>query len=207
MSGHFIWNLWNEPLASFINFIWNDHECKILFIIWPFKSVLYSLQNGQYFNKKCIADTDFVNDVTSTHQSVTTRVVIRFLWHDVIHWITATSCDKTKCNITAKSLDCQSHWNTRISQNGCLACQLLLVVLKLVFITQISFYRKSLRTNIVCIRMDTQYNQGCHLSSTSKFPDFSLTFYSFPYPLSVKKSFLFFTLMVLTVSLQIWGCS
>ena len=35
--GHFIWNLWNEPLASFINFIWNDHSCKILFIIWPFK--------------------------------------------------------------------------------------------------------------------------------------------------------------------------
>ena len=36
-SGHFIWNLWNEPLASFINFVWNDHECKILFIIWLFK--------------------------------------------------------------------------------------------------------------------------------------------------------------------------
>ena len=36
MSGHFIWNLWNEPSASFINFILNDHECKILFIIWPF---------------------------------------------------------------------------------------------------------------------------------------------------------------------------
>ena len=34
--GHFIWNLWNEPSASFINFILNDHECKILFIIWPF---------------------------------------------------------------------------------------------------------------------------------------------------------------------------
>ena len=34
-SGHFIWNLWNEPLASFINFIRNDHECKIPFIIWP----------------------------------------------------------------------------------------------------------------------------------------------------------------------------
>ena len=48
--------------------------------------------------------------------------------------------------------------------------------------------------------------QGCHLSSTSKFPDFSLTFYSFPYPLAdQKKSFLFCTLMVLTVSLQIWG--
>ena len=32
-SGHFIWNLWNEPSAGFINFIWNAHECKILFII------------------------------------------------------------------------------------------------------------------------------------------------------------------------------
>ena len=47
--------------------------------------------------------------------------------------------------------------------------------------------------------------QGCHLSSTSKFPDFSLIF---PWHFKVfhtlwqiKKSFLFFTLMVLTVSL------
>ena len=48
--------------------------------------------------------------------------------------------------------------------------------------------------------------QGCHLSSTSKFPDFSLTFYSFSYPLTdLKKSFLFFSLKVLTVSLKIWG--
>ena len=38
------------------------------------------------------------------------------------------------------------------------------------------------------------------------FPDCFLTFYPFPYPLTdQKKSFLFFTLMVLTVSLQIWG--
>ena len=29
--------------------------------------------------------------------------------------------------------------------------------------------------------------QGCHLSAISKFPDFSLTFYSFPYPLTDKK--------------------
>ena len=35
-SGHFIWNLLNEPLASFINFIWNDHSCKFPFIIWPY---------------------------------------------------------------------------------------------------------------------------------------------------------------------------
>ena len=34
--GHFIWNLWNKPVVSFINFVWNDHECNILFIIWPF---------------------------------------------------------------------------------------------------------------------------------------------------------------------------
>ena len=38
-SGHFIWNLWNKPLASFISFVWNDHGCKILFIIM-------TLENG-----------------------------------------------------------------------------------------------------------------------------------------------------------------
>ena len=38
------------------------------------------------------------------------------------------------------------------------------------------------------------------------FPDFSLTFYSFPYPLTDKKKlFLFFTLRVLTASLQNWA--
>ena len=36
-SDHFIWNLLNEPLASLINLIWNNHECKILFIIQPLK--------------------------------------------------------------------------------------------------------------------------------------------------------------------------
>ena len=37
--------------------------------------------------------------------------------------------------------------------------------------------------------------QDCHLSSTSKFPDFSLifsrTFYSFPYPLTDQKKIFF----------------
>ena len=32
--GHFIWNLWDTSKARLINFIWNDHECKILYI-WP----------------------------------------------------------------------------------------------------------------------------------------------------------------------------
>ena len=37
MSDHFIWNLLNEPLVSLKNLIWNDHGCKILFIIYPSK--------------------------------------------------------------------------------------------------------------------------------------------------------------------------
>ena len=103
-SGHFIWNLWNEPSASFINLIWNDHECKILFSTWPFKMEFYRLQNDQNFNIKRIVDTDVVNDVTQKRQSVITRVVIRFLWHDVIHWITATTYDKKQYE-ALKTLD------------------------------------------------------------------------------------------------------
>ena len=38
-------------------------------------------------------------------------------------------------------------------------------------------------------------NQGCHLSSTSKFPDFSLKFYSFPYPLTDPKKNYFYSLL------------
>ena len=45
--------------------------------------------------RKRIVDMDVVNDVTLSRQSVITRVVIRFLWHDVIHWITAMSYDKS----------------------------------------------------------------------------------------------------------------
>ena len=52
MNGHFMWKVWNQPLASFINFIWNDHECKILFIIQPFKMEFYRIQNEHYINKK-----------------------------------------------------------------------------------------------------------------------------------------------------------
>ena len=44
--------------------------------------------------RKHIVDTDVVNDVTRWRQSVITRVVIRFLWHDVIQWTTTTSYDK-----------------------------------------------------------------------------------------------------------------
>ena len=44
--------------------------------------------------RKRTVDTDVDNDVTCTRQSVITRVVIRFLLHDVIHPITARSCDK-----------------------------------------------------------------------------------------------------------------
>ena len=45
--------------------------------------------------RKRIVDLDVGNGVAYTRQSVITRVVIQFLWHDVIHWITATSFAKT----------------------------------------------------------------------------------------------------------------
>ena len=39
--------------------------------------------------------TDVINDVTYSCKSVNTCVVIRFLLHDIIHWKTATSYDKS----------------------------------------------------------------------------------------------------------------
>ena len=44
--------------------------------------------------RRRIVDTDVVDDVTSTRQKVFTRAVIRFVWHEVIHLKTATSCDE-----------------------------------------------------------------------------------------------------------------
>ena len=40
------------------------------------KTGFYRLQNGQYVKEKTHFDTDVVNDITSTRQSVITRVVI-----------------------------------------------------------------------------------------------------------------------------------
>ena len=79
-SGHFIWNLWNSPKASFINFIWNDHACKILFIIWLFKWDCVTFKNDHYFNKK----------MHCWHECCRWQ----FLWLSLIHWITIRSYDK-----------------------------------------------------------------------------------------------------------------
>ena len=51
----------------------------------PIKWDFDSLQNDHYFNKKRIVDTDIVNDVTSTHQSVIRRVVIRSIYLSVFN--------------------------------------------------------------------------------------------------------------------------
>ena len=45
-----------------------------------------------------IVATDVVNDVTYSRKSVSTRVVITLLLHDVIHLKTATSYDKSDKN-------------------------------------------------------------------------------------------------------------
>ena len=52
IRGHFIWDLWNEPLVSFINFIWTDHECNILFITWPFWIEVNRFLSKHDFNRK-----------------------------------------------------------------------------------------------------------------------------------------------------------
>ena len=58
---------------------------------------------------------------------------------------------------------------------------------------QISYSRKWLQISFPGTKINPE--QGCHLSSTSKFrlfPDFSLTFRSFPYPLTeIKKKIIF----------------
>ena len=69
-----------EPSASFINFIQNDHERKILFIILPVKAGLYRLQINIISIRKRIVDTDVVNYVTYSYQCVIPRVVIRFYY-------------------------------------------------------------------------------------------------------------------------------
>ena len=45
----------------------------------PLKCNFTAFKNEHYFNEERIVDTDVVNDVTCTRQSVITRMVIRFL--------------------------------------------------------------------------------------------------------------------------------
>ena len=117
MSGHFIWNLWNEPLASFINFIWNDRSCKILFIIQLYYTGFYCLKSGHYFNRKHYVVTDVIMTLRTSNQ-VLCNVVIRFLWHDVSHWITATSYDNSYYGKIWKIIPKYDHDTTNLQNHA-----------------------------------------------------------------------------------------
>ena len=64
---------------------------SVRFSYEPSNMGFYRLKMNIISTRKRIVDMDIVNDVTCTRQSVITRMVIRFLYHDVIHWIIATS--------------------------------------------------------------------------------------------------------------------
>ena len=72
------------------------HRGVVMLKRWPLKRDFIAFKMKISSMWKRIVDMDAVNDVTHTHQSVITRVVKRFLWHYVIHWITATSYDKCR---------------------------------------------------------------------------------------------------------------
>ena len=81
-----------QALANFINFIWNDHECTILFIIWPLKIRFHHHQNGQYFKKK---NGLLIRAMTlRLHAKVLLHVWSYDSYDTIIRWITYLSYDK-----------------------------------------------------------------------------------------------------------------
>ena len=62
--------------GEFHKFHMNDHKCKILFIVWPFKMGFYCLQIDVITIGKRIVDTVIVSGVTCTCHDVLTHVVI-----------------------------------------------------------------------------------------------------------------------------------
>ena len=66
--GSYIWNLWNKPSVSLINFIRNDHECKILFIIWLFEMGFYRLISWIYFSRERYVVTDGIMTLHASNQ-------------------------------------------------------------------------------------------------------------------------------------------
>ena len=76
---YFFTKQWNQCISlknnrgsyrsvHFINFIWNDHECKILFIIWLFKMGFYRLSSWHYFNRKYNVVTDGIMMLRASNQ-------------------------------------------------------------------------------------------------------------------------------------------
>ena len=63
---------------------------------------------------KRIVDTGVVNDITHTRQSVITRMVIRFLWHE----ITGASYDKQYSDIRFLCGGYSFHCNPGIETNS-----------------------------------------------------------------------------------------
>ena len=90
-NSHLIWNLWNRPSSSFINFICNDHDCKILFLFDCFKWDFITLKSWHYFIRQHSIVTGGVMTLRASKPSVMLHVIIRLLLHEVSHWITATS--------------------------------------------------------------------------------------------------------------------
>ena len=75
-----------QACNEFHKFHMNYHECKILLSYEPSQKLSFiAFKMDNISSRKRIVDTDVVNDVTSTRQSVITRFVIRFLLHDVIN--------------------------------------------------------------------------------------------------------------------------
>ena len=73
-SGHCIRNLWNESSASFINFIWNVQECKILFILRPFKIRFYRLSKWTIFQEENALLTQTLSMTLLVHAKVLLHV-------------------------------------------------------------------------------------------------------------------------------------
>ena len=70
MSDHFIWNLLSEPFTSLINFILNDHECKILFIAHDIPNAILSPPKFVYFNENVQCCNGRRHDVTCSAKSI-----------------------------------------------------------------------------------------------------------------------------------------
>ena len=58
----------NSGSYTSCHFIWNDHECKILFIIWLFKMEFYRLKSLHYLNRKHNVVTDGIMTLRASNQ-------------------------------------------------------------------------------------------------------------------------------------------
>ena len=81
-----IWNLWNSPKARFINFIWIDHSCKMLYIFQGSSASWWNQNHYRHHAKPNVVSTAKLLKIQTPEKIFSNYPKIWLIWifHRVI---------------------------------------------------------------------------------------------------------------------------